>query len=323
MLRQLDCRINAHARPLINRDFCHLSRSTEAREAISAMLPRRLNEELLYARAVSAMQLAQPIKSAFKVGAAALIRDAANHRYIISGYNTEYVNNDSTHAEESLTSKLRPGDRLELVTVVGQNGEPLTPCGNCRELLSSWATDRAEVLVTKREEQTVWQPLHVLLPKALPNTHNLADLPHQQQELLLAAKAIMAGAYIPYSGEAKGAAIMTANGLLIVGSPREDAAYHNIHALEAVLVQSEVLRERDIKEICLVGSGEYGLPYMPCGRCLQKVYEAAQICGRERSLVVLLMNPRNHLVWQTTIDQLLPLPFGPKDLGIDVGRFLV
>ena len=84
--------------------------------------------------AVAASERAYAPYSGFRVGAAALVDDGE----IITGCNVENASYGlSLCAECGLLSSLfdSGGGRLLAVAVVDANGDPLMPCGRCRQLL--------------------------------------------------------------------------------------------------------------------------------------------------------------------------------------------
>ncbi len=99
--------------------------------------------------------------SKFQVGAAALVDDGR----IITGCNVENASYGLTLcAECGLVSELikSGGGRLVAVCTVG-NGEPVTPCGRCRQLL--WEHGGANMLL---EVNGVPRKLSEMLPVAFP-----------------------------------------------------------------------------------------------------------------------------------------------------------
>jgi cytidine deaminase len=90
--------------------------------------------EALRTEAISASQRAYAPYSGFRVGAAALVDDGE----IITGCNVENASYGlSLCAECGLVTSLfdSGGGRLVAVAVVDANGDPLMPCGRCRQLL--------------------------------------------------------------------------------------------------------------------------------------------------------------------------------------------
>ena len=114
----------------------------------------------LRARAAEVMQQAHAPYSHFKVGAALLAADGA----IIGGCNVENAGYGVTLcAECGLVSDLvaSGGGRLVAFACVNALGEPLMPCGRCRQLLYEFGG--TELLIDTPEG--VW-PMSRVLPQA-------------------------------------------------------------------------------------------------------------------------------------------------------------
>ena len=104
-----------------------------------------VNWEQLKTEATSAMKKAYAPYSKFPVGVAALVADGR----IISGCNVENASDGLTLcAECSLISELimSGGGRLIAAVCVDQNGNLLSPCGRCRQLLYEHGGDQLELL---------------------------------------------------------------------------------------------------------------------------------------------------------------------------------
>jgi cytidine deaminase len=100
--------------------------------------------ELLRARAAEAMSRAYVPYSHFPVGAAALVDDGR----IVTGCNVENASYGlGLCAECGLVSTLHAtgGGRLIAFACVDRAGDPLMPCGRCRQLL--WEHGGPELLV--------------------------------------------------------------------------------------------------------------------------------------------------------------------------------
>ena len=92
----------------------------------------------LRAAARDAMRRAYAPYSDFPVGAAGLVMDDAGGVRVVVGCNVENASYGlGLCAECGLVSALHAtgGGRLVAVSVVGGDGEPLMPCGRCRQLL--------------------------------------------------------------------------------------------------------------------------------------------------------------------------------------------
>ncbi len=129
------------------------------------------------------------------------------------------------------------------------------------------------------------------------------------QDLIDAALAIRAHAYVPYSTFKVGAAIRTHEGDIFAGCNVENAAYPQGTCAEAGAISAMIGAGRSrIREVVVVGAGH--LPVTPCGGCRQKLREFA---GPE--VPIHMVNDRGELVITRTLAQLLPDSFGPDHLG--------
>lgn len=148
-------------------------------------------------------------------------------------------------------------------------------------------------------------------------------LEHYQKDLLDAAEAVMERAYNPYSKLYVGAALLTQDGEIITGSNVENAAYGNSNCAErAAFLRANAKGHRMFKAIAIIGRGKdfkTEKPLSPCGSCRQELYEISDVS--EVDLEVIMSNTDKTTIVVTTIGKLLPYPFGPKDLGVDVKEY--
>lgn len=147
---------------------------------------------------------------------------------------------------------------------------------------------------------------------------------NQMQKTLLneAAKA-METAYNPYSHFYVGAALLSQDGQIITGSNVENAAYGStICAERAALVRANAMGIRTFGKVAIIARGEaFDVTEVtaPCGSCRQMLYEAAQIS--EADLEVIMATTQKDKIVLATIGELLPLAFGPRDLGIELKKY--
>ena len=126
-------------------------------------------------------------------------------------------------------------------------------------------------------------------------------------ELIAAAAAVRARAYVPYSGYAVGAAIRGAAGGIFAGCNVENAAYPQGLCAEANAVGVMVAGgERAIAELALIGSGE--LLCTPCGGCRQRLAEFS------RPDTKLYLCDQAGVVETVTMGQMLPFGFSGEVL---------
>lgn len=126
-----------------------------------------------------------------------------------------------------------------------------------------------------------------------------------RQKLIRAARVARKRAYAPYSHYAVGAALLTTSGKVFTGVNVENAVYPTGTCAERVAVFKAVSEgEREFEAIAVVTSNGGS----PCGSCRQVLAEFGL------DTVVLLANEKGQLLYETTLAELLPHAFGPKDL---------
>lgn len=127
----------------------------------------------------------------------------------------------------------------------------------------------------------------------------------EKQELIEAALAVRQLAYTPYSNYQVGAALLTRTGKVFRGVNVENAAYPDTICAERSAVVSAVSAgEREFKAIA-VATRNGGTP---CGSCRQVLSEFGL------DIEVLLVDEGGNLVQHSTVQDLLPGAFQPKDL---------
>lgn len=128
--------------------------------------------------------------------------------------------------------------------------------------------------------------------------------PVSDEELLSLARAAMKSSYSPYSHFAVGAALLSGSGRVYLGCNVENASFGLTNCAERTALFKAVSEgERQFVAIAIASDGS--APY-PCGACRQALNEFAP-------------NLRVLVTWgdqvdRTTLPELLPHGFGPKDL---------
>ncbi len=156
------------------------------------------------------------------------------------------------------------------------------------------------------------------------DTHYTALSPGQQQ-LIQAAAAAMETAYNPYSHFYVGCALLTRGGVIVTASNVENAAYGSTICAERMAIgKANSSGHRDIVTLAVIGRGEdfetdVNRISGPCGACRQMIYEASQVSGVDIEL--LLATPHFTRTIVTAISELLPLPFGPNELKVNIERY--
>jgi cytidine deaminase len=125
--------------------------------------------DALTAAARDVMTAAYAPYSRFPVGAAGLVDDGA----IVVGCNVENASYGLTLCAECGLISARHatgGGRLVAVVAVDGDGNPVTPCGRCRQLLFEHGGEELLLLLPEGE-----RPLAEMLPGAFGPTHVLRD----------------------------------------------------------------------------------------------------------------------------------------------------
>jgi len=149
------------------------------------------------------------------------------------------------------------------------------------------------------------------------------DLSPEQQKLLLAAEDAFRLSYCPYSGFSAAAAMLCIDGSIVQGANVENASYSpTICAERSAIVSANASGKRQFRSIAVIGKGrnfESEEPVAPCGVCRQMLFEAAQLGSGD--IEVIMSNTRKNRIIVSSIRELLPLGFGPKDLRIDINSY--
>lgn len=120
--------------------------------------------------------------------------------------------------------------------------------------------------------------------------------------------------YVPYSHFRVGAALLTKDGKIYTGCNIENAAYTPANCAERTAFFKAVSEgEREFSAIAIAGGPEDAkeLDYCsPCGVCRQVMME---FCDDETFQVILVKSETEYQTY--TLKEMLPLGFGPKNLG--------
>ncbi|GAB7352734.1 hypothetical protein MBLNU459_g3088t2 [Dothideomycetes sp. NU459] len=116
-------------------------------------------------------------------------------------------------------------------------------------------------------------------------------------------------AYCPYSKFRVGAALLMSNGTVVPGANVENAAYPVGTCAERVALGTAVVmgaRRGDIRALAV--ATDISPPASPCGMCRQFIRE---FCEPQMPV---MMYDRDGKCSTMTVDQLLPVSFGPEKL---------
>ena len=143
-----------------------------------------------------------------------------------------------------------------------------------------------------------------------------------RDDLITAARNAANRAYAPYSRFHVGAALLLTNGDIVTGANVENASYGLSLCAETSAVARIANQGRigDLLEVAIVGGRSEGdrligqEPVNPGGRCRQFLNEAAE---RSRTdILIHCASADGTKVASHRLSELLPIAFGPKDLGM-------
>jgi cytidine deaminase len=130
--------------------------------------------------------------------------------------------------------------------------------------------------------------------------------PAQIRRLEKAARRAARASYSPYSKFRVGAAILTDTGRVFAGCNVENASYGLCNCAERTAIFSAVAAgARAVRAVAVYTATP--APTMPCGACRQVIHEFGP-----DALVISVCDSTERLA--TTLPQLLPGAFGPRDL---------
>ncbi|MBR1778663.1 MAG: cytidine deaminase [Alphaproteobacteria bacterium] len=129
------------------------------------------------------------------------------------------------------------------------------------------------------------------------------------EEMLQMARDAMDRAYAPYSNFFVGAVIKAESGRLYAGCNVENASYPAGSCAEQGAISAMILGgDTKIQEMVVMGNGEHLVS--PCGSCRQRIREFAN------SDTVIHICDRNGVRKSMTLEELLPISFGPENLKV-------
>ncbi len=150
-----------------------------------------------------------------------------------------------------------------------------------------------------------------------------SSLNESQKNLIAEAEKVMNTAYNPYSNFFVGAALLSTTGEIIGGSNVENAAYGSVICAErAAILKANSVGIRKFSKLAIIaraGTSNTKEVTAPCGACRQNLFELTQLSGKDMEII---LSTTNHdKIVLTSISELLPLAFGPEDLGVDIKKY--
>lgn len=135
----------------------------------------------------------------------------------------------------------------------------------------------------------------------------------KDKELIRAALEARKRAYTPYSHYKVGAALLTKDGKMYQGCNIENASYTpTICAERNAFFKAVFEGERQFVSIAIAGGPEQGeADYAaPCGVCRQVMRE---FCEPDSFRILIAKSEEDYV--EKTLEELLPMSFGPENLG--------
>ncbi len=181
--------------------------------------------------------------------------------------------------------------------------------------------------------------LTTAITKPIHNTHSafttFDNLPSIEQELLRKAAQARLNAQAPYSNFLVGCSLLSSSGATFTGCNVERCSYTQTTHSEQNTIDTMIAAQgpSKIALIAIIGgvkgqSFHCGAPtsnalpnlndvVTPCGHCRQIIWEN---CYNDSSVRIISLLPDGN-VFCATIGDLLPMPFGPHNLGIDYATY--
>lgn len=130
--------------------------------------------------------------------------------------------------------------------------------------------------------------------------------PARRRRLVQTARAAARAAYAPYSNFSVGAAVLAGSGKIFAGCNVENASYGLCNCAERTAIFAAVAAgERHIRAVAVHTAT--AAPTLPCGACRQVIHEF----GPDALVISTCDSALRH---ETTLPELLPRAFGPRDL---------
>jgi len=146
------------------------------------------------------------------------------------------------------------------------------------------------------------------------------ELRFEHKAALLWADQAKERAYCPYSGFYVGACLIGLDGGLVSGANFESASYGlTVCAERCAVFNANIIGMRQFQGVAIIARGKsFDTKEVtgPCGACRQILYEVSQLSGRDLDIV--LSTTQKDKIIVTSINELLPLGFGPLDPNVNL-----
>ena len=132
----------------------------------------------------------------------------------------------------------------------------------------------------------------------------------KKEELILKAREARKLSYSPYSNFAVGAALLTKDGKVFIGTNVENSSYPLCMCAERIAIYNAMMdgyKKEDFVALALSADTEE--PCSPCGACRQVINELLP-----KDAPIYMTNLKGDIK-ETNAEELLPFAFSEKDLG--------
>jgi cytidine deaminase len=141
--------------------------------------------------------------------------------------------------------------------------------------------------------------------------------PERREQLISSARLGMKNAYAVVSGFPVGAAVLTSAGKVFQGCNTESViSGMGVCAERSAIDHAVACGEYLFDAVAVISELEE--PIAPCGMCLQYIGEFSQVADHD---IEILMIGATDEIRESSIRQMLPVIFGPLDLGLNVTRY--
>ncbi|EAN76397.1 cytidine deaminase, putative [Trypanosoma brucei brucei TREU927] len=154
----------------------------------------------------------------------------------------------------------------------------------------------------------------------------LSQLPEGLQQAGRTAVSAHQRSYCPYSNFAVGAALLHDDGKVTSGCNYETCVYKGTCAEACAIVKANMDGYRTAQAVAIYGrsvlptaaaaAADATVP--PCGFCRQLLAEVADLSGNMNDFLVVLVTFDQEHARLFRLSELLPQPFGPSSIGMDV-----
>lgn len=145
------------------------------------------------------------------------------------------------------------------------------------------------------------------------------ELSELERSALDEAEKVLENSYEPIFNFRVGACLISANGELISGTNYANTAYgSSLCAEQAAVLCANSMGIKKFESIAIIardGDKPTSEVTAPCGNCRQILYEISELSGND--LKIILSTTQKDKIVITSIRELLPLAFGPKNLIIN------